>query len=42
MTIPVNILADLSSKRFKLVPIAADGITPNVKDLLTAEERNRS
>ena len=42
MTIPVDILIDLSRKPFKLVPIAADGITPNVKNLLTEEERTRS
>ena len=42
MTIPVDILIDLFKKNFKLVPIATDGITPNVKNLLTEEEKNRS
>ncbi len=42
MTIKAEILIDRSSKGFKLVPIAEDGITPNVMNLLTEEERNRS
>jgi hypothetical protein len=42
MTIPVDTLIHLFKKGFKLVPIAADGNTPNVKNLLTEEERNRS
>ncbi len=41
-TISVETLLNLYRIGFKLVPIAADGKTPNVQGLLTEEEQNSS
>jgi hypothetical protein len=40
--IPSSILKQYYNMGFKLIPISADGITPNVNGLLTPEERQNS
>lgn len=40
--IPSSILKQYYNMGFKLIPISADGINPNVNGLLTPEERQNS
>ena len=40
--IPLSILIQYHKMGFKLIPVSADGVTPNISGLLTPEERENS